>query len=152
MTYIATVTRAAWGLRTFAAERRMATWICGYRTVSEETSCVACNLTGVWRITFKPQRPILKAGLRQHCCLIRRTHRTMVRSVWPLLLKCYQSKINNTCGFRKKTHMWAHPTCHWENWNMMITTSDQQQPDMTHFVCKIIIYQYQSRTTRHIVT
>ena len=84
-------------LRTnFAAESRVVTWSCGDRSVSKETYCVAYNLTGVWRITFQPQRPLrqfLTAGLRQFFCLIRRTHRTAVHSMWPLLLKRYQSKM-----------------------------------------------------------
>ena len=84
-------------LRTnFAAESNAVTWSCGDRSVSKETYCVAYNLTGVWRIMFQPQRPLrqfLTAGLRQLFCLIRRTHRTAVHSMWPLLLKRYQSKM-----------------------------------------------------------
>ena len=74
----------------FAIESKVVPWRCGDRNGSKETYSEAYNLTGVWRITFQPQRPLrqfLTAGLRQHFCLIRRTHRTTVHSMWPLLLK-----------------------------------------------------------------
>ena len=99
-------------LRTnFAAESRVVTLSCGDCTISKETNCVAYNLTRVWRITFQSQRPLrqlLTTGLRQlfawfasfwqrvcgnFFCLIRRTHRAAVQSMWPLLLKRYQSKM-----------------------------------------------------------
>ena len=66
--------------------------------------CVAYHLSkGSWRITFHSHRLLrqfLAAGLRQLVCLIRRTHRTTVPSMWPVLLKRYQPKCNKPWGFR----------------------------------------------------
>ena len=71
----------------FAAESRVVTRSSGDRTVSMDMYCVAYNQSGVWPITFQPQRSLrqfLTAGLRQLFCLIRRTHRSAVNVTTPV--------------------------------------------------------------------
>ena len=91
-------------LRTnFVAESRVVTWSCGDRSVSKETYCVAYNLTGVWRITFQPQRPLrqfLTAGLRQLFAWF--AGRTAPQCT-PCDHSCWNvtnQKCNKPCGFR----------------------------------------------------
>ena len=94
-------------LTNFTVESRVVTWCCSDRTVSKETYCVAYNLTGVWWITFQPQRQFLTAGLQQNFCLIRRMHRTAPQCT-PCDHSCWNvtnQKCNKTCGF------WTNRTC-----------------------------------------